>query len=79
MKRVVISLLSAATKLKKLATAREDDKSNLSITKKREFISFFEQTISSFGESYLTTDLVFNPLQDHLSSPHLFALLKKKT
>lgn len=72
-----MSLLNA-TKLKKLAMARKDDESNLSITKKREFITFFEQTISSFGESYLTTDLVLYPLQNHLSSPHFVGPLEEE-
>jgi hypothetical protein len=58
--------------------ARKDDKSNLSIAKKREFISFFEQTISSLGESYMTTDLVLYPLQNHLSSPHFFGPLEEE-
>lgn len=59
------------TKLIKLATAGEDDKCNLSITKNREFISFLKKAISPFRKGHLPIDLVLNPLEFNSSPTHL--------
>lgn len=43
-----IKKLPNTSKFIEFATARENDKGNFSITENRQFISFLEQTISSF-------------------------------
>ena len=70
----ICACIPSTAKLIELAAAREDDESNLSITKHRKFIGLLEQTISAFGEGNLTVDLVLYPLQLHSSSPHSLSL-----
>jgi len=57
--------------LVELATGGEDYERNLCITKNREFVGFLEQTTFSFGEGYLSSDLVLNSLHFHFASSHL--------
>ena len=52
------------------ATAGEDNESNFSITKNREFISFFQKSISSLTECNLSICCVLYSLYLYLSSPH---------
>ena len=67
------------TELGELAAAREDDESYISIAQKRKLESLLEQTIPSLRECHLTVDLVLDPLQHDLTSPHPLSLsLQKK-
>ena len=63
-------LLRGAAELIELATVGEDDESNLSITKNRQFISFLQQTVPTFCKRYLSVDLVLYPLQLYSSPSH---------
>ena len=60
----------AAAKFVELATVRENEKSNLSITKHRKLISLFKQTVPSLCKSNLPVDLVLYPLQLNFPSSH---------
>ena len=62
----------------KLATTRENDESNLSITKHRKFMSFLEQTIPPLRESNLPVDLVLYSSQFHSSPPHTSSIFLSK-
>jgi len=70
----------AAAEFVELATVRENEKSNLSITKDRKLISLLEQTISSLCKSNLSIDLVLYPLQLNFPSSHplFFSLLSPR-
>lgn len=63
----------SAAELIKLAPIRENDKSNLSITKNRKLISFLKQPISPLSKCYLSIYLVLYPLQLYSSSTHLLS------
>ena len=54
-----------------LASTREHDDRDLSITKNSEFLSFLENSISSLGVGDLPVGLVLNPLDLDLSTTHL--------
>lgn len=45
-----------------LATAGEDEESDLDVTEKREVACFLDQSISPLRESDLSTDLLFDSL-----------------
>ena len=63
------------SKFIEFAIARENDKGNFSITENKQFISFLEQTISSFRESYLPIYFVLYYLQFNSSSSRLSLFL----
>lgn len=63
-------VLGGARELIKLATGRENDESNFSFTKDREFICFLEKSISPLSKSDLPINLVFYLLQFHSSPTH---------
>ncbi|PWA88830.1 guanylyl cyclase 1 [Artemisia annua] len=56
--------------LMKLASARENKKSNINITQLSQLIRFLHQSITPFRKRHLTTSLIFDSLQFHLTSPH---------
>lgn len=57
-----------------LASVREDDKSNFSITQNRKFISLLKQTISSLCKRYLSIYFVLDSLQFYSPSPHYYCI-----
>lgn len=57
-------------KLKKLAGVREDNNSNLGITKDSQFLSFLEQSSASFRECDLPAICILNPLDLNLPPTH---------
>ena len=57
--------------LKQLASAGEDDESDLSITQHRELIGLLHQPSSSLRECHLPSRRVLDPLDLNLSASHL--------
>ena len=71
LKKKRIILLPATGEIVSLAGAREDDKSNLSVTEYRKLSGLLHQPVTSLGESDLTTVHILNLLNLNPSSPHL--------
>lgn len=69
----------ATAELIELSPVGENDESNLSITKNRELICFFQKPISSLCKGYLSVDFVLNSLQFNPTSPHLSLSLSLST
>lgn len=53
-----------------LASAGEDDETNLSITKHRKLMSLLQKPSSSLREGDLPGGRILNPLDCYLSAPH---------
>ena len=64
----------STAELIELASVREDDEGNFSITKHRKLISLLQQPISPLCKSHLPVYFVLYPLQLNSSSSHDFFL-----
>lgn len=64
-------VLPSTGELEELARLREDDDSNLSITKNRELMSFLKQPRTPLGESNLSAIGILDPLNLDFSTTHL--------
>lgn len=61
----------SACKFIVFARAGKNNETNFSITENREFFSLFNKSLSSLGESHLSTCWIINPSYHNLPSTHL--------
>lgn len=70
MNELIPKSLPDATELVEFIAAREDDEADFGIAEDGKLVSFFEKTVSAFGEGNLTVDFVFDSLEFDSSSTH---------